>query len=246
MTHVHLPLQRSNRLSVLTCRTARPDAEMKDWFGVRCPRRWGTAALTDCARCDDGDGVGVDADERRTFLACRWQEKSPARDARPEARPDRVSVLDVMSEDTLCVAPDLSLDALTGVLIARGVSGAPVVDEDGRPLGMVSKSDLVREQQENGRGLEIERFDRTGEGGVDELGQGFHLEQVRQGTVRDIMTPVTFSLGEGASLARAAALMAYERVHRVPVISRDGRVVGVVSALDGARWVARNAGFCVR
>jgi predicted transcriptional regulator len=160
-------------------------------------------------------------------------------------QPDRTSVASIMSADTICVDPELGLEALALIFLERGISGAPVVDANGRPLGVVSKTDLIREQQENAGMLEIEpmTFEQQGEG--VELGLGFHLERVRQGKVKDIMTPLTLTLGENASIARAAALMAYEGVHRVPVVSATGRVVGVVSALDIARWVARASGFCI-
>jgi CBS domain-containing protein len=64
-------------------------------------------------------------------------------------------------------------------------------------------------------------------------------------TVGDIMTPVTFTLTEDASVSRAAALMAFERVHRVPVVDAGGKVVGIVSALDVLGWLGREDGYVV-
>ncbi len=55
--------------------------------------------------------------------------------------------------------------------------------------------------------------------------------------------PKAFTLPASATLSRAAALMAFEGIHRVPVVSTDGRVVGIVSSLDVARWLARNDGY---
>ena len=46
-----------------------------------------------------------------------------------------------------------------------------------------------------------------------------------------------------SSIARAAALMSYERVHRVVVLSPSRAVVGIVSAMDVLRWLARNDGY---
>lgn len=64
-------------------------------------------------------------------------------------------------------------------------------------------------------------------------------------TVADVMMCVAFTLPETASLSRAAAVMAYEDVHRVPVVSPGGQVVGVISAIDVARWLARHDGYVV-
>ncbi len=64
-------------------------------------------------------------------------------------------------------------------------------------------------------------------------------------TVEDVMVCMAFMLRETMSLSRAAALMAYEEVHRLPVVSEERQVVGVIAALDVARWLARNDGYVV-
>jgi CBS domain-containing protein len=61
--------------------------------------------------------------------------------------------------------------------------------------------------------------------------------------VRDVMTRLTFVVPDSASVAQAAALMALERIHRLPVISEDGKVVGIVSSIDVMDWMARNDGY---
>jgi len=56
---------------------------------------------------------------------------------------------------------------------------------------------------------------------------------------------MTFSLPESATLSRAAAVMAYEGVHQIPVVASDGTIVGLISALDVARWLAQHDGYLV-
>src|SRR5262249_50102003 len=75
--------------------------------------------------------------------------------------------------------------------------------------------------------------------------QGFHEVDVAGKTVGDIMVPLAFALPESASIAQAAALMAYEGVHRVPVVSTSREVVGLISSLDVLRWLAQRSGFLV-
>ncbi|HTJ42474.1 MAG TPA: CBS domain-containing protein [Kofleriaceae bacterium] len=125
---------------------------------------------------------------------------------------DDVTVSSVMSRDVLCVAPDMSLAALAELMIGKHVRSAPVCDERGRVIGVVSMSDLARG------------------GGT---------------TVGDVMMPFAFTLAASASLARAAALMAYEGIGRVVVVEPDGTVAGVVSAVDVMRWLARAEGYVV-
>jgi CBS domain-containing protein len=122
-----------------------------------------------------------------------------------------------MTRDVICVTPEATRGELLKVLLSKGISGVPVIDEDGRPLGVASKTDVLR-------------------------GLGAEDANAR---AADIMTPVTLAMPEHASIARAAALMAYERVHRVIVIGPAGNVVGLVSTIDVLRWLAREDGYAV-
>jgi CBS domain-containing protein len=92
------------------------------------------------------------------------------------------------------------------------LSGAPVVDDEGVPVGFVSKTDLVR------HGVTPERH------------------------VSDIMTPMSLTVHEDQSVSKASALMAYEGIHRLPVVDGSGRVVGLLSSLDVLHWLACKSG----
>jgi CBS domain-containing protein len=56
------------------------------------------------------------------------------------------------------------------------------------------------------------------------------------------MTSQAFALREDATLSQAAFLMASERIHRVVVVSANGKIAGLVSALDVLRWMASAKG----
>ena len=66
-----------------------------------------------------------------------------------------------------------------------------------------------------------------------------------EGRVRDIMTSVSFTLHEDQSLSKASALMAYEGIHRLPVVDAAGKVVGLLSSLDILHWLACKTGNSV-
>jgi CBS domain-containing protein len=66
-----------------------------------------------------------------------------------------------------------------------------------------------------------------------------------QKTVNEIMMPMVFALGQEMSIGQAAALMAYEGIHRVIVVDDGGYLVGVVSSLDLARWLGWHSGHPV-
>ena len=124
-------------------------------------------------------------------------------------------VADAMTREVVCVRADLAARDLAHLLVERHIGGAPVVDRDGRPIGVVSKTDLLRALAEH--------------------------EDLEGLTVDDLMTPIAFVLDEDATLARAAALMATEGIHRIPVVAHAGGVVGIVTPFDVTRWYAKQA-----
>ncbi len=159
------------------------------------------------------------------------------------ADPDAESVAMIMTRTTYCVKPEVTVETAIGMLLELGVSGLPVVDDDGRPLGLVSKTDLLRHLHESGDG--VEEIEQAGRRVDHVMGAGFHAT-ARHGTaVHEVMMPVVFAVDETASIACAAALMAGENIHRLPVLAADGTVTGIVSTLDIARWVAARGGYAV-
>ncbi len=215
---------------------------------VFCPRRHQTLLLDECARCAHCRGLTIDTTSRSSFLMCdgvRDPKRAPARSGTREGSASRTPVSDAMTRNVVCVRPDLGVGAVTALFLERGISGAPVIGRDGKPVGLVSKTDLLRvgwERGDTGECDEPIRF-RT-EGGWDvELGSGFHVTRLESSTVADVMTPMTVSVSEDVSIALASALMVLEGIHRVPVVGAGGRVVGILSALDVLRWLARSNGY---
>jgi CBS domain-containing protein len=119
----------------------------------------------------------------------------------------------IMTREVVCVCEDLGVPTF----LERGLHGAPVLDSDGELVGFISMADIVE--------------------------AGFAAEDIAHATVRDLMMPTAISLEETAPISMAAALMSFEGVHRLPVVSHRGRVVGILSALDVMRWLAREDGY---
>jgi CBS domain-containing protein len=132
-----------------------------------------------------------------------------------EATVEEPTVGAVMTRVVQCVRAETTIEAVAAMLLECGIGGAPVVDGRGRAIGMISKTDLVR--------CLHERRDPA------------------LTTVGDLMMTMVFVLHERSPLARAAALMAYEGVHRIPIVAADGVLVGVITPLDVARAYGRKA-----
>lgn len=141
-----------------------------------------------------------------------------------QAAPALSTVEEVMSREVIAVRPDTSLQMAAELMLEHGISGMPVVDEEGQLVGMLSKTDLVRHQL------------HEDEVPVENLPSGQHL--LEDTTVEDVMTPQVLAVWEGASLVDAAKIMVNAGVHRVPVVSRQGVLAGLITTTDIVRWVA--------
>lgn len=139
----------------------------------------------------------------------------------------------LMTRDVLCVREDMSVEAVRLLFLERGIGIAPVLDQRGGPVGVITKTDLVRS---------LDELEPPVDDGAT-LPYGFHLEPVPRAVVRELMTPFVFTLPLKASVAEAAAFMASRSIHHAVVVDGSGTVVGIFTSLDLARWVAVQTGF---
>jgi CBS domain-containing protein len=142
----------------------------------------------------------------------------------------------IMNAEVACVEEGASLDDLRELLLERGQHCVPVVAREGRPVGVVTQTDLLRTMSEGDAPLAPLAVSPRSTG---------RMATVSDRTAGDIMTALVFALPVTASVEQAAALMAYEGVEQIVVTSLDGEVAGLVRALDVARSCARSAGYLV-
>jgi CBS domain-containing protein len=134
-----------------------------------------------------------------------------------------VSVAEIMKRDITCARRDLDTNQLVALVVRNRIGCIPVVDESGRPVGMVTKLDLV-ERLLAVRGEAVNRG-------------------LAPRTADDVMMPLALTLGERATIAQAATLMANEDIHHLPICDEAGRMIGIVSTMDIVRWLATNDGL---
>lgn len=192
-----------------------------------CPLREGATPLSICEVCPRKQSLSIDSIGGHSTLVCLV----------PEEAPGGLRVSDLMSRRLICVRSDLTERAVLMVLVEHGISGAPVIDVGGRPVGVVSMADLLREQYDAIEDEEDELLPHWVRGAVDQHRVGGRGGRPPR-TAEELMTPSMVSVREDASPEEAADLMARHRVHRLPVVASDGTLVGLVSALDLVRWMA--------
>jgi CBS domain-containing protein len=156
----------------------------------------------------------------------RWPE--PA--SRPaDARTDKertmtmkTSVQDAMTTQVVAVKLGASFKEMAARLRQSRVSAFPVIDDDGKVIGVVSEADMLARQ--------VLSADHAAMG----TGMPHHGEQGKAGglTAGDLMTHPAITVSPGDSVEVAARLMYTLQVKRLPVIDRGGRLAGIISRTD--------------
>ena len=191
-------------------------------FLIDCPVRRSSIPAHACDQCEDSLGVAAGDGHAPSAVACTklWPEAGAA-EAAATLRDALgcTSVLRAASRDVMCVASDLPLRQLAGAHGCSCLNGATVVDDGLRPIGMITKTDLMR------RELEVIDDDGDPPPGVC-------------GTVKDAMTAGVTTIAERASLLDATSLMADRGVFRLAITGGEGQIVGVITAIDVLRWLS--------
>lgn len=140
---------------------------------------------------------------------------------------------DIMQPQVVVATPEMSVRTLARLLHDKMISGAPVVDEAGRLVGVVSASDLVGFQAAHGDDAPLGYF-RELWLQVDSL----KVEADQAVKVSDLMSHHVFQLDENTPLEEAVDLMLDWFIHRI-IVTRRGRVAGVVTTMDLLKQLRR-------
>ena len=139
---------------------------------------------------------------------------------------------DVMTPEPVCVTPSTTIRQLARLLQEHEISGAPVVDEEGRVVGVVSKTDLIGRCVEGT--IEIPPAylfemlsEQEYEGGASEV-----PPSEPQVSVQDFMTEDPVMVAPDLSVTAVARLMFEGRIHRVIVVDDEKFPVGIITSID--------------
>lgn len=144
-----------------------------------------------------------------------------------------MKVRDVMTSTVCSVSPETPLKEVAQLLVERRVSGLPVVDADGRVLGVVSEGDFLA-REAGGAQRPRGPLWWTWAAGPDKRA----IERMHATTAGKAMTSPAVTVGADRPLSEAAAIMARAQINRLPVVD-DGKLVGIISRADVVRAFAR-------
>jgi CBS domain-containing protein len=135
-----------------------------------------------------------------------------------------LTAADVMTRDVVTVDPEKPVRDIAELLYTRRISGVPVVDANGRVIGIVSEGDLIAHAAivgEHHRSWWLSLF-------ADETVTARDYLKAHGRTARDVMTTNVMSIEETATLAEIAEMLHRHRIKRVPVVRGD-KLVGIVT-----------------
>ena len=133
---------------------------------------------------------------------------------------------DVMIPNPISMRAEASITEAMMLFTEKRITAAPVIDETGRPIGVVSRGDLLvhqceHEKQRGGPYFTAPSFE-----------SGDDPKPATTLTVADLMTPAVFAVSPDTPIHRVVKDMVGLHVHRLFVVDADGVLVGVISAMD--------------
>jgi CBS domain-containing protein len=154
---------------------------------------------------------------------------------------------DVMTTDPVCVRPSTTIRELARVFEENEISGAPVVDQIGTVIGIVSKTDLIRRCSEGAADIPpaylFEILSEQGHGDEHEISEVIPEPLL---CVQDLMTADPVMVSPEESAVKIAREMFERRIHRVVVVDEEKLPVGMITSLDLLGALSHQAGSVTR
>jgi len=148
----------------------------------------------------------------------------------------QLTAKDIMTQDVLAAKADWSLSRLIEFFAENYISGSPVISEDGRLIGVVSLTDILRldpspEKYSETYGTHEYYLHTLERQFAPQEINSLQLEIEPLTTVQDIMTPKIFKVSEDTTAQEVADTLIKSLIHRV-FVTREEKVVGIISAVD--------------
>lgn len=138
---------------------------------------------------------------------------------------------EVMKKEVITVKPDTAVNQIAKLLYENNISGVPVVNDENKLLGVVSETDLITKVSGPHLPAHIQLL-----GGIIYLARPHEIEdelnKIKAVTAGEIMTKELITTDEEAEVSEVAALMVENKVNRIPVVSKDKKLVGIITRHD--------------
>ena len=152
--------------------------------------------------------------------------------------PNGYSAEDIMSREVVTVSVEDTLRDVMRILVENHVSGAPVVDPDGRCIGLVSASDILSFEEDHSETIGdanedvAQFFDQETQRWENVRLSAFALEELADISVESVMSTEPICVELQTPITDVAKIMVERRIHRVMVVDAHGNLRGIVTAMD--------------
>ncbi|MGC9194306.1 MAG: DUF190 domain-containing protein [Syntrophobacteraceae bacterium] len=143
--------------------------------------------------------------------------------------PRNTRVREIMTLEPKRVGMDTAVSEVARLLLSSDFTGLPVVDEQNRPVGIISQEDLINKAR-----LPV-RFGLLASADKEKIERIF--EELDPKRAQEIMTSPAIVIGVERLVTEAVDLMLAKKVKRLPVVDKSGRLVGNISRLDIFRTI---------
>ncbi len=137
---------------------------------------------------------------------------------------------DIMTMDVITVDPEEKVENVARLLLKHKISGVPVVDENGKMIGIITEKDLMIKASELKVPFYITLFDSI----IfleNTLRFNTQVKKYTASLVKEAMTEKVITVTEDTSISKIVEIMQWENINRVPVVT-DGKLVGIITRHD--------------
>lgn len=144
-----------------------------------------------------------------------------------------MKVSEIMKEEVITIKKGTSYREVAEILIKNKISGAPVVDDEGNIVGVVSEKDLFRAVYPS-----YKEFYESPESHLDFEKLEEEAKRAGDKKVEEFMSTRLITADPDTPVLKIGALMIITGIHRVPVV-KDKKIVGMVSRRDIYRAILK-------
>jgi CBS domain-containing protein len=149
-----------------------------------------------------------------------------------------MKVKEIMTKDVVSVKPDNNAKEALMLLFKMQISGLPVIDAQGRLVGMFTEKDILTT-------ILPSYIEKVGRFVYEENPKSIKkkFEGLVNLTVSQLMRKNVVTVDENTSLCEAARLILTQKVRRIPVLNKEKRVVGIIAREDIVKAYTKEAGW---
>lgn len=145
--------------------------------------------------------------------------------------PGNLRVADIMTTDPKAVRPQTPVSDIVRLLLDSSFNSVPVVDEQGRPVGIVTQGDLIKRA---GMPIRLGLLRAMTQDNLDAT-----LQALSERHAKDIMTTPAITTYQDSDLQQIIKQMLAKNLKRMPVVDNQGKLTGMLSRFDVFRTVTR-------